>query len=166
MLENAMHRTLLITAILFAAFTANAAKTCVTPEATSSLVNKDVCVQAHVYNVVRLKSGTRFLDTCSPQTTDSECHFTVISLPEDRKDVGALDPLKGQDIQIRGRVRNFPDHREIILSHARQLRGGKEKFRPNAALGKGFGAQRHSMAFRDPMARSASRGDRAISSGR
>ncbi|MHB1699130.1 MAG: hypothetical protein ACYCSN_03175 [Acidobacteriaceae bacterium] len=134
-----------------------AAMTCVTPDQTASMLNKDVCVAAHVYNVVQLKSGTRFLDTCSPLTPDSACHFTVISLPEDRKDVGPLDALNGQNIQIRGKVRSFPDHREIVLSHSRQLRGGKEKFRPNPALMKKFSAQEHSMAFRDPNARSATR---------
>ncbi len=134
-----------------------AAMTCVAPDQTASMLNKDVCVKAHVYNVVQLKSGTRFLDTCAPATPDSACQFTVISLPEDRKEVGPLDALNGQDIQIRGKVRSFPDHREIILSHSRQLHGGKEKFRPNPALMKRFSAQEHSMAFRDPNARSATR---------
>ena len=142
---------------LFVALPAFAAKSCVTPDQTASMLNKNVCVNAHVYNVVQLKSGTRFLDTCSPETPDSACHFTVISLPEDGKEVGALDALKGQDIQINGKVRDFTDHREIILSHSRQLHGGAEKFRANPVLTRKVSAQQHSMAFRDPNARSATR---------
>ena len=34
------------------------------------MVNKDVCVTAHVYDVVQLPDGTRFLDVCTPDTTD------------------------------------------------------------------------------------------------
>lgn len=142
--------------LILASLPAFAAKTCIAPDDTASSLNKDVCVKAHVYDVVRLSSGTRFLDTCSPDTPDNLCHFTVISLPEDQKEVGSLDALKGQDIQIRGKVRNFSDHREIILSHQRQLHGGAEKFRPNPVLMKKYEAGEHNMAFRDPNARSGS----------
>ncbi len=123
---------------------------CIAPEATAASINKEVCVRAHVYNVVQLRSGTRFLDVCSPQTPNAECRFTIISLAEDARDVGALTPLVGADIQIRGKVRSFPDHREIMLTHARQLHGGPEKFRPNPALLQRYSASEHSLAFRDP----------------
>ena len=35
---------------------------CLTAEEASKLVNKDVCVSAHIYDVVELPDGTRFLD--------------------------------------------------------------------------------------------------------
>jgi len=126
---------------------------CITPDATASAINKDICVHAHVYDVVQLRSGTRFLDVCSPQTANADCRFTIISLAEDAHEVGPLDSLKGTDIEIRGHVRNFSDHREIGLSHARQLHGGAEKFRPNPELLQRYSASEHSLAFRDPNTR-------------
>ncbi len=32
------------------------------------MVDKDVCITAHVYDVVELADGTRFLDICTPAT--------------------------------------------------------------------------------------------------
>jgi hypothetical protein len=126
---------------------------CIVPSQTVNAINKDVCVSAHVYNVVKLRTGTRFLDVCSPQTPNAECRFTIISMAEDSRDVGPLDSLIGTDISIRGHVRNFSDHREIALTHIRQLHGGPEKFRPNPALLQRYSASEHSLAFRDPNAR-------------
>src|SRR5579862_5955871 len=63
-------------------------------------LNQDVCVAAHVYDVVELADGTRFLDVCSPETPDEKCSFTIISLRQDRKEVGGLDELRGKEIEI------------------------------------------------------------------
>ncbi|AXC14678.1 hypothetical protein ACPOL_5430 [Acidisarcina polymorpha] len=117
-------------------------------------LNQDVCIRAHVYDVVELADGTRFLDVCSPETTDAACHFTIVSLRQDRKGVGALDPLHGQEIEIRGTVHSFADRSGIVLSDVRQLHGGAEKFRPNPALLKGFSAEDGKTAFEDPAFRS------------
>jgi hypothetical protein len=138
---------------IFAVGAGAATLPCIAPEATVAVINKDTCVSAHVYDVVQLRSGTRFLDVCSPQTSNANCRFTIISLPEDARDVGPLEPLKGTDIRIRGHVRDFSDHREIALTHVRQLHGGPEKFRPNPELLQRFSASEHSLAFRDPNTR-------------
>lgn len=113
-------------------------------------LNQDVCIHAHVYDVIELTDGTRFLDVCSPETTDAACHFTVISLRQDRKEVGGLDGLRGNEIEIRGTVHSFADRAGIVLSNERQLHGGAEKFRPNPALMKGFSAADSKSAFDDP----------------
>jgi hypothetical protein len=117
-------------------------------------LNQDVCIRAHVYDVIELADGTRFLDVCSPETSDAECRFTIISLRQDRKEVGGLESLRSQDIEIRGTVHSFAERAGIILSEARQLHGGAEKFRPNAALIKGFSAADGKSAFDDPAFRS------------
>ena len=119
------------------------------PDAGQHL-NQDVCVRAHVYDVIELADGTRFLDVCSPETSDEACHFTVISLRQDAKSVGALQALSGQRIEIRGTVHSFAGRSGIILSDARQLHGGAEKFRPNPVLMKGFSAADGKSAFDDP----------------
>jgi len=49
-------------------------KPCVTADQASKLLNKDVCVTAHVFDVVELPNGTRFLDVCTPETPDDACH--------------------------------------------------------------------------------------------
>jgi hypothetical protein len=117
-------------------------------------LNRDVCIRAHVYDVVELADGTRFLDVCSPETADAACHFTIVSLSQDRKDVGSLDSLRSQQIEIRGTVHSFADRAGIILSNQRQLHGGAEKFHPNPALMKGFSAADGKSAFDDPAFRS------------
>jgi hypothetical protein len=102
---------------------------------------KDVCISAHIYDVAQLADGTRFLDACSPETSDADCHFTIASLPRDRRDAGDLSQLRGRDIQLRGVVHSVNDRSLIYLSDARQLHGGAEKFRPNPALLTGFAAE-------------------------
>jgi hypothetical protein len=113
-------------------------------------LNQDVCIHAHVYDVIELADGTRFLDICSPETSDAACHFTIISLRQDRKEVGSLETLRSQEIEIRGTVHSFADRSGIVLSHQRQLHGGAEKFHPNPALIKGFSAADSKSAFDDP----------------
>ena len=102
---------------------------------------KDVCISAHIYDVAQLADGTRFLDTCSPETIDADCHFTIASLPQDRRAAGDLASLRGRDIQLRGVVHSVNDRSLIYLSDGRQLHGGAEKFRPNPALLSGFAAE-------------------------
>ena len=124
-------------------------KSCITPELASKHLNKDVCLMAHVYDVIELADGTRFLDLCSPLTTDAECRFTVVSLKGDRKDVGDLEQYRGLDIQLRGTIRPFNTRTEMVLSRERQFHGGSEKFRPNPTLLKGYSAENHNTAFTD-----------------
>ena len=127
---------------------------CITPDLAGQHLNKDVCLMAHVYDVIELSDGTRFLDLCSPLTTDSECRFTVVSLNADRKDVGDLEQYRGLDIQLRGTIRPFNARTEMVLSRERQFHGGSEKFRPNPALLKGYSAENHNTAFPDRAAAS------------
>lgn len=131
-----------------------AEKTCYSPEDALAHQNKDVCVAAHVYDVVELADGTRFLDLCSPETPDELCRFTVMSVSRDRGTVGDLSQYREQDIRIRGVVRPFGGRGEILLSDARQFHGGAEKFRPNPALLHGFSAEDGKTAFSDPATKS------------
>ena len=140
--------------LLFNAVALPAARPCHAPEAALSHANKDICINAHVYDVVELSDGTRFLDLCKPETPDEQCRFTVVSRRADRKDVGDLEQYRQQDVQIRGIVRAYDGQGEIILSHARQFRGGAEKFVPNPALLHGFSAEDNRTAFHDPALKS------------
>ena len=133
---------------------AGSQKPCVTAEEATKLVNKDVCVTAHIYDVVELPDGTRFLDVCTPQTPDEACRFTIMSLREDRYEVGELRKYRDMDVRIRGMVRPMHGRAGMMLSHARQFYGGPPKFKPNPKLAHGFTAEQHRPPINDPNLRS------------
>jgi len=125
-------------------------KSCVTIPEAATLANKDVCIQAHVYDVVELPDGTRFLDVCPPDTPDAQCQFTVISLREDREQVGELRHFRDADVHLRGIVQPMHGRSGIVLSHARQFYGGPPKFKPNPKLLHGFIGEQSKPPISDP----------------
>jgi hypothetical protein len=129
---------------------AGKARPCVSAGQAAQMLNKDICISAHIYDVVELQDGTRFLDVCSPDTPDDKCRFTVISLEEDRADVGELGKYRNQDVQIRGIVQPMRGRAGMVLSHARQFYGGPPKFRPNPLLARGFSADQERGPVSDP----------------
>jgi hypothetical protein len=133
---------------------AAAQKPCVTAEEASKLIHKDVCVTAYVYDVVQLPDGTRFLDVCSPQTPDEACRFTIVSLRQDRGEVGELNKYRDMTVQVRGIVQPMHGRAGMLLSHARQFSGGPPKFRPNPKLARGFNAEQSRPPISDPNLRS------------
>ena len=124
--------------------------TCRPASEAARYTGKDVCISAHVYDIAQLRDGTRFLDTCSPETSDADCRFTIASLPEDTRDVGDLNALRGKDIELRGTVHSVNDRSLMYLSKERQLHGGAEKFHPNPALLTGFNAGQGKAPVHDP----------------
>lgn len=126
------------------------ARSCLPISEAVNAPNKDVCVQAHVYNVVELTDGTRFLDVCPPDMPDDQCRFTLVSQRADRDDVGDLRKYRDQDVQLRGIVRATHGRMGIVISHMRQFSGGPEKFRPNPRLLRDFNGQSNRMPVRDP----------------
>ena len=129
---------------------ASAGKPCIPADEASKLLKKDVCVSAHVYDVVQLPDGTRYLDVCAPQTTDDACRFTIISLWEDHDEVGELRKYRDMDVQVRGIVQPMHGRAGMVLSHARQFYGGPPKFKPNPKLARGFNAEQSRPALNDP----------------
>jgi len=127
---------------------------CVTADEATTQLNKDVCVSAHIYDVVELPDGTRFLDVCTPETTDDKCKFTIVSLWEDREEVGELAKYRNMNVQIRGIVRPMHGRAGMVLSHARQFYGGPPKFKPNPLLARGFSADESRPPINDPNLRS------------
>ncbi len=149
--------------LVFSTLPASAAarKACVPPDQASRMVNRDVCVSAHIYNVVKLPDGTRFLDVCSPETPDDNCRFTIVSLQEDRDFVGELLRYRDMDVNVRGIVQPMHGRAGMILSHARQFYGGPPRFRPNPVLARGFSAEQERPPIHDPNLR-AQGGSRAF----
>ena len=120
---------------------------CLPPDQALQHLHKNVCVEAHVYRVVDAIDGIRFLDVCSPETSDADCHFFIISSTEDKKSVGNLDKLVGQTIQIRGKILPIQGRADMILSSKEQLHGGKPKFHPNPQLVKSLASENGAQKF-------------------
>lgn len=129
---------------------AGKAKPCVTAEQAAQMLNKDICISAHIYDVVELSDGTRFLDVCSPETPDDKCRFTIVSFSEDREEVGELKQYRDMNVQVRGMVQPMHGRAGMVLSHARQFYGGPPKFRPNPMLARGFNAEQDRPPVNDP----------------
>jgi hypothetical protein len=129
-------------------------KGCVTADEAPQMVNKDVCVSAHVYDVVELSDGTRFLDVCTPDTPDEHCRFTFLSLREDHDEVGELGKYRGMDVQVRGIVRPMHGRAGMVVSHSRQFSGGPPKFKANPKLVRGFNGEQERPPLSDPNLRS------------
>jgi hypothetical protein len=133
---------------------AGSQKPCVTADEATKLIDKDVCVSAHIYDVVELPDGTRFLDVCTPDTPDEKCRFTIVSLWEDREEVGELRKYRDMNVQVRGIVRPMHGRAGMVLSHARQFYGGPPKFKPNPKLVHGFNGEESRPPLFDPNLRS------------
>ena len=131
-----------------------APKPCVPADQASRLLNKDICVSAHIYDVVQLPDGTRYLDVCTPQTPDDACRFTIVSAWEDHDEVGELRKYRDMDVQVRGIVQSMHGRAGMVLSHARQFYGGPPKFKPNPQLARGFSADQNPPPVNDPNLRS------------
>ncbi len=101
----------------------------------------DTCVAAHVYDVVTLDNGTRFLDLCSPDTADAQCRFSVVSYSADRRSVGELSQFRGKDVEIRGTVALYGQRYLMVLNNDGQLRHGPARFQPDPRLLSGFSAE-------------------------
>lgn len=134
-----------------------AGKTCLPIDEAAKQPNKDVCITAHIYALVELADGVRFLDVCPPELTDAQCRFALLSLPEDRDEVGDLRQYRDQDVTLRGVVRATHGRMGMVISHIRQFRGGPEKFRPNPKLLKGFNGESNRNPVRDPNLASSGR---------
>jgi hypothetical protein len=147
---------LLAVALLTVPALANAAKArpCVTADQAAKMLNKDVCVSAHIYDVVELSDGTRYLDVCPPETPEANCHFTIVSPNENRAEVGELSRYRNMNVQVRGIVQPLHGRAGMLLSHARQFNGGPPKFRPNPLLTRGFSADQAKPPIGDPNLRS------------
>ena len=127
---------------------------CLTADEASKKLNKDVCITAHVYEIVELPDGTRFMDVCTPETPDERCRFTIVSFWDDREEVGELRKYRNMDVRVRGLVRSMHGRAGMVLSHARQFYGGPPRFKPNPKLAHGFSGEQARPPLPDPNLRS------------
>jgi hypothetical protein len=105
--------------ILFAA--ALRASDCIPIQQASQHVGETKCVMGKVLKVKVGTKGVHYLDFCEDQMA---CPFSVVVFSHDLKDVGDVRRLAGRTIEIRGAVKLYDGHAEIILSRAGQISGG------------------------------------------
>ncbi len=136
------YSALFLLSALMPAAIAHARTPACSPAADTTLrTSEDTCLQAHVFDVVTVPGGTRFLDLCSPDTSDDACHVSIVSYGKDRKQVGDLEAMRGKDISIRGALQNYNGRYVLVLNEARQLRGGAARFAPDQRLLRGTSAE-------------------------
>lgn len=121
---------LLMACCLFAS--AAAAEACIPAEKAPEHVGRTRCVTGKVLAIRQLPSGTTFLNFCENYRL---CPFTVVVFRGDLRHVGDVRQLRGQVIEVQGKIQEYDGRPEIILRHPRQLRGEAAKL---PALPKSF----------------------------
>ena len=94
---------------------------CVSFAEASKHVGTAQCVSGTVLRVEEGNNGVTFLTFCKEAQA---CPFTVVVFPGDRKKVGDIRQLEGQQIEIKGTVQDYDGRSEIVLRQTRQLGEG------------------------------------------
>ncbi len=118
-------------------------------------VGETQCVVGKVVRVEAGNRGVHYLDFCEDYRL---CPFSVVIFAYDLRKVGDVRQLAGKDIEIRGELKEYDGHAEIILENAGQLGGQAAHISP---LAKEFDVEQrgHFSAgkFRAPHSRSTRR---------
>lgn len=112
---------------MFAAEFLFAAADCLPIQDAAQHVGEVKCVTGKVLHVKVGIRGVHFLDFCEDHAA---CPFSIVVFPHDLKDVGDVRRLAGRSIEIRGPVKLYDGHAEIILSRVSQLTGGSALIPP------------------------------------
>src|SRR5579871_3382336 len=94
---------------------------CVPIHEAGQHVGETKCVTGKVLRVKVGASGVHYLDFCEDQMA---CPFSVVVFSHDLKDVGDVRRLAGRTIEIKGPVKLYDGHAEIILNRISQITGG------------------------------------------
>ena len=85
------------------------------------------CVSGKVVQVQAGDKGVHFIDFC---VDHARCPFSVVVFASDLRHVGDIRDLTGREIQIRGDIREYDGHAEIILERPGQLMGDTARIPP------------------------------------
>jgi hypothetical protein len=96
------------------------ASDCIPIQQASQHVGETKCVSGTVLKV-KAANGVHYLDFCEDHMA---CPFSVVVFSHDLKDVGDVRRLAGRTIEIRGAVKLYDGHAEMILSRVSQLSKG------------------------------------------
>jgi hypothetical protein len=90
-------------------------------------IGETKCITGKVIRVKVGVKGVHFLEFCEDAMA---CPFTVVVFGHDLKDVGDVRRLAGRTIEIRGALKVYDGHPEIILSRISQIEGGAAMIPP------------------------------------
>jgi len=105
---------LLLSSFLFAS-------DCIPIDQAREHVGENKCVTGKVVRVKVGVKGVHYLDFCEDQMA---CPFSVVVFWHDLKDVGDVRRFAGRTIEIKGPVKLYDGHAEIILNRISQITGG------------------------------------------
>lgn len=71
--------------------------------------------------------GVHYLDFCEDYRL---CPFSVVVFSYDLKNVGDVRQLAGRVVDVRGEIKEYDGHAEIILENAQQLGGSGARIAP------------------------------------
>jgi hypothetical protein len=100
---------------------------CVPFSDAQKYVGSHHCVSGKVVKVEPGEKGVHFVDFCEEH---ARCPFSVVVFANDLKHVGDVRDLAGKEIQIRGDIREYDGHAEIILERVDQLMGDAARIPP------------------------------------
>jgi hypothetical protein len=101
--------------------------TCLPFSEAENHVGSHACVGGKVLKVEAGEKGTHFLNFCADR---QRCPFSVVVFASDLRHVGDVRDLEGREIQIRGDIREYDGHAEIILERPSQLIGDAARIPP------------------------------------
>jgi hypothetical protein len=117
---------------------------CITSNRAAEFVGKTTCVTGKVTSVGISHSGMFFIDfdcaekSASSTETKPACPFTAVVFTRDTDKTGDLRVLRGKVIELRGKIKNYKDKPEIVITSRKQIT--TDAFIP--ALPAEFGADR------------------------
>ena len=97
---------------------------CVSFAEASQHLGAAQCVRGTVLHVEEDGKGAKFLNFCKDSKA---CPFTVVVFPADLKKMGDIRQLEGQQIEIKGTIKDYDGRAGIVLRRSQQL--GESAFR-------------------------------------
>ena len=125
--RSVRHNVATALAIFLTSTAVLAASGCLSIQDAAEHVGEVKCVTGKVLRVKVGARGVHFLDFCQDHAA---CPFSVVVFASDLKDIGDVRRLAGRTIQIRGPVKLYDGHAEIILNHTSQVIGGSTLIPP------------------------------------
>jgi len=113
--------------LILAKVAAGGSSACIPFSEAGNHIGSHSCVSGKVMKVERGEKGTHFLSFC---LDGRRCPFSVVVFASDLRHVGDVRDLEGREIQIRGDIREYDGHAEIILERPGQLVGDAARIPP------------------------------------
>src|SRR5436305_7956415 len=100
---------------------------CIPFSQASRHIGKTTCVSGKVVAVSQGENGAQYVDFCAEH---GKCSFSAVVNAADLRDVGDIRKLPGKNVELHGRIHEADGQAQIVLSDARQLKGGGVKLPP------------------------------------